>query len=195
MKKIVGLLLLLASQVSADSLKLSGEVFTWKTLLRQEGQTDNTWGGRITGRLEGIPGRVIVVARFDFSALRPFDISAPDISALKTFESYIGVHRTIYTNRITLGPTMVLGRLSTFDGEGQLRVEHPSTAAGGIRIGYQRAWLYAMAGEHQVAGTGIRLILAGQIPIFSSFGIAGDYVSGSGGFFRLGATVKVPSPW
>lgn len=156
----------------------------------ETGERRDVWGARITAGLE-LPGGIWLDARCDVSALAG-EFEAADPSTFKSGEAYAGLHFPWRTGHLEVAPAAVFGRVVAFDGEDA--PERTSVWLAGVRLGAGKAggpWVYVGAGEHGPSGPGTRALLSAHIPL-GSFSGEVDYVSGRGGFVRVGVGVRVP---
>lgn len=159
--------------------------YTWVQYVSSEGKDRvPSFGARlqVSARLS----RLLIAARLDASAQKE-GVDLDNAGTFSTIESYL------------LGAVRVAGPVSVSGLWGVTRATPGETGperqtwGGGLLVGdgSGEAWLFAGVGQHDLAGEGLRPLLALQFPLRERTSMVGDAVLGKGWQARGGIAVRI----
>jgi hypothetical protein len=165
------------------AVKLSS--YTWVQYVSSQGKDRApSFGARLQASAR--VSRLTLAARLDASAMHE-GVSLDNPGTYSSVESYIlGAARVA-------GPVSIAGLWgSTRPTPGESGQER-MTWGGGVLVGdgSGEAYVLLMAGRHEVAGDGIRPLIAMQVPLRDRTSVVGDAVLGKGWQVRCGVAVRL----
>lgn len=187
----LGVLVLWLLLAPAASAQLDYGLWVTKSVTFTEGERDDYFGGRAHLRYAVAKG-FAVVGRADVvtvSGANPFK----DLGSAKAIDAYLGVEYILLNRKgFLVGPLVAYGESFPIAQEpGDLRETQSLAGAGAVLHHKSGAFALVLLGKYDAAGPGTRVLMSGHAPIKAGFSFLADYVSGAGGWTRLGAAYKV----